>query len=67
MTSSGSCDTSVQYEVLQVLLAMLQGSVTSKDMLGIIPKLVCKLARPLLLDKFAICKLLFSVVQCAGC
>ena len=66
MTSFGWCDTGMQYEVLQVLFAMLKGSVTAKDILGIIPKLVCKLARPCYLGRFAICKLLFGVARCAG-
>ena len=35
-TSSEWCDTSIQYKVLQVLFAVLKGSVTAKDMLGII-------------------------------
>ena len=48
MTSAGWCDTSIQYKVFQVLHAVLKESVTSKDMWGIIKKVVCKLARPLL-------------------
>ena len=48
VTSSGWCDASIQYKVLQVLLAVLKGSITSKDMQGMIQKPVCKLARPLL-------------------
>ena len=48
MTSSWWCDTSMKYKMLQGSLAVLKGSITSRQMQHMINKPVCQLARPLL-------------------
>ena len=67
MTLSWWYDKNIQDKVLQVLLAVLLGSVTSKDMQYMIKKPVYKLRRPVsFFSKCVIYELLSSVARCAG-
>ena len=65
MTSSGWCDTSIQYKVFQVLLAVLKGSVTLRNMQDMIKKPVCILAK-LLSGYICNYELLSGVARCAS-
>ena len=65
-TTSGWCDTTIQYEVLQVLPAVLKKTVTSRDMPDMIKKQFIDYLDLYYLSNFAICKLLFGMTRCAG-